>query len=75
MHVLKLRKVGNALGVTLPKEAVNQLRVAEGETLYLTPLPDGGFRITPYDPDFARFMESAENGMRKYRNSLRELAK
>jgi putative addiction module antidote len=75
MLTLKVRKVGNSLGMVLPKEAVSQLRVEEGTTLYLTETPDGGYRLTPYDPEFARQMEVAEEGMARYRNTLRALAK
>jgi hypothetical protein len=61
--------------MVLPKEAVSQLRVEEGTTLYLTETPDGGYRLTPYDPEFERQMEAAEEGMARYRNTLRALSK
>ena len=47
----------------------------DGDTLILTEVPEGGYRLTPYDPEFDRQMEIAEEGIRKYRNTLRELAK
>ena len=75
MHALKVRRIGNALGVILPKEAVNRLHVGEGETVFITEAPDGGFRITAYDPNFERQMALAETGLNRYRNALRELAK
>ena len=50
---LKVRKVGNSLGVTLPAQAAQALHVKEGDQLYLTEAP-GGFRLTPYDPDAVR---------------------
>lgn len=75
MLTLKVRKIGNSLGVVLPKEAVSQLKVEEGTSLYLVEAPDGGYRLTPFDPEFARQMEAAEEGMARYRNSLRALAK
>jgi putative addiction module antidote len=75
MLTLKVRKVGNSLGVVLPKEAVSQLKVEEGASLYLTEAPDGGYRLTPYDPEFERQMDAAEEGMARYRNTLRALAK
>ena len=52
MIKLKVRKVGNSLGVTLPAEVAQALQVREGDPLYLTVSPDG-FRLTPYDPEFA----------------------
>ncbi|HTI70760.1 MAG TPA: AbrB/MazE/SpoVT family DNA-binding domain-containing protein [Candidatus Limnocylindria bacterium] len=72
---LKLRAVGNSVGVILPKEALTHLKAAEGDTLFLTESPDGGFRVTAHDPAFAKQMASAEKIMRRYRNTLRELAK
>lgn len=75
MVKLKIRKVGNSLGVTLPTETARALNVREGDPLYLTQGADGAFRITPYDPDFADAMQAAESFMARYRNALRELAK
>ncbi len=71
----KVRRIGNSLGIVLPKEALNTLKVEEGATLYLTESPEGALRVTPDRPGFAEMMAIAEKGMRKYRNALRELAK
>jgi hypothetical protein len=43
---LKLRKIGNSVGVVLPKEALSRLNVAEGDTVALTEAPDGSLRVT-----------------------------
>ena len=72
--VVKVLEIGNSLGVTLPVEVREKLRVRKGDKLYLTETPDG-FTLTPYDPDFAETMELADAGMRQYRNALRELSK
>ena len=74
MVPVTVRKIGNSLGVILPAGAAASLKVQEGDKLFLTNSPDG-FRITPYDPEFVRQMDVASEGMRKYRNALRELAK
>ena len=52
-----------------------RLRVKKGDTLYLTEAPDGGYRLTPYDPEFARQMAIAEEIMHDDREVLRALAK
>lgn len=70
----KVRKIGNSLGIVLPKEATALLKVKEGDALYLTEAPRGAMRITPERPGFAEMMEIANCGMRRYRNALRELA-
>jgi putative addiction module antidote len=72
---LKLRKIGNSVGVVLPKEALARLNAAEGDVLVLTETTDGGFRLTATDPSFAEKMTVAEKISRRYRNALRELAK
>ena len=71
---LKVRKVGNSLGVILPREVVADLRVSEGDTLSLDAGADG-YRLTAYDPEIARQVEIGKKIMRRYRNTLRELAK
>jgi putative addiction module antidote len=72
---LKLRKVGNSVGVVLPKEALTHLHVEEGDSICVTDAADGTLRVSGTSPDFARQMEVAHGVMRRYRNALRELAK
>ena len=72
---LKLRKIGNSVGVVLPKEALTKLESGEGDTLILTEAPGGGYRVTPETSDFAQQMAVAEKIAKRYRNTLRELAK
>lgn len=71
---VKVRKVGNSLGVILTKDVVESLGVAEGDELFAIRTPDG-IRLTPYDPDFAEAVESTRDYMRRHRNAMRELAK
>jgi putative addiction module antidote len=75
MAQMKVRAIGNSLGVVLPKEILTRLKVKSGDILHLTEAPDGSMRITPYDPEFERQMQRARQGMTKFRNALRELAK
>jgi putative addiction module antidote len=72
---LKLRKVGNSVGLVLPKEALARLNVGEGDAVYLTETTDGGFRVTAHNPAFAEKLKIAERLSRRYRNALKELAK
>ena len=71
---LKITAVGNSAGVILPKELLARLRVARGDALYATELPDG-VKLTPFDPKLAGQMEVAERVMRKRRTLLNKLAK
>jgi putative addiction module antidote len=74
VFALKLRKVGNAAGVILPKEALSRLNVENGDALYLTETTDGSFRLTAGNPEFARKMKVATRLSRRYRHALKELA-
>lgn len=74
-HRTKLRKIGNSLGVILPKETLNELQVEEGQALYITKAEDGSLRIAPSDEEFERQMEIGRDLTKRYRNALRELAK
>jgi putative addiction module antidote len=71
---LKVRKIGNSLGVVLPKEVLAHLNVEEGDTMTLTEAQDG-VRLTASNPEFAKSMAVFESLNRRYRNALRELAK
>ena len=73
MAVLKVTTVGNSVGVILPKELLERLRVGKGDSLYVTETKNG-IELTPYNPDFARQMEAAERVMREDRDALRKLA-
>jgi putative addiction module antidote len=70
----KVHRIGNSLGIVLPKEALQRLRVEEGATLYLTEAPNDSLSNTPDRPGFKEKMEIAESLMQRYRNALRELA-
>jgi len=72
---LKLRKIGNSLGVVLPKEAVSRLQAGEGDRLFLIEGPNGVYQLTPYDPAFEKKMQQAEIIIGRYRNTLHTLAK
>ncbi len=75
MIELKLRKIGNSLGIVLPKKAITRLRIGEGDRLFLVEAPNGAYQLTPRDPAFETKMRKAENIIRRYRNSLHQLAK
>lgn len=74
MFALKLTQIGNSLGVVLPKEALAQLKIAKGDTVFLTEAP-GGFKLTPYSPEIEEQLELGREIMHKYRDTLRALAK
>ena len=73
MYKLKIRKVGNSLGATIPKEVLEKLRVEEGDTVFVTETPDG-VKLSAYDPEFEKAMAIYKKGSHKYRNAMNELA-
>ncbi len=75
---LKLRKVGNSIGLVLPKEATSRMNVGEGDSVCLTETSNGGFQMTPVTEgreQFAKQMDVVQDVIHRYRNTLRELAK
>jgi len=71
----KIRKIGNSYGIVLPKEALQALKVEEGASIYLTEAPNNTLNMNPERPGFEEKMRVAEDLMRRYRNTFRELAK
>jgi len=76
-HKSKIRRVGNSLGILLPKELLEELRVGEGDELVFDKV-SGTYRIKAapaVDPEFERAMEVFRSVAERYKNALRELAK
>ena len=59
----------------LPKEALQHLKVEEGQSLYLTEAPEDRYRMAKGDETFQTQMTEAEDLIKRYRNTFRELAK
>lgn len=74
MLKVKVTNIGNSMGILLPKEALNKMKASKGDTLYLVEGPEG-YTLTPYQQDFEEQMEAAEDIMKRYKNTLRALAK
>lgn len=72
-RTLKVRKIGNSLGVVLPKDVLAKLRVGEGDELSVSETPEG-VALTAADEDSAELMKLAEDIMRKRRRVLKALA-
>ena len=73
-HKLRIIQIGNSLGATFPKEMLAALKAEKGDTLTVTPAPDG-FRLSAYDTDHSKQLEAARKIMKARRHVLRELAK
>lgn len=75
MQHLKIRKVGNSLGLILPRDTVETLGVVEGDDVVVTANVNGEIRIRRSEPDFDEQVRAAERIMERYKNALAELAK
>lgn len=75
MLTFKVTTVGASAGFILSKEALAHMHLQKGDTVFLTETPDGGYRLTPYDPDFERQMTLAEQIMHDDREILKALSK
>lgn len=71
---MKIRRSGGSLSATLPKDMVDRLHLAAGDSVFLVET-DRGLLLTPYDPAFEEALDVYRRGAQKYRNALRELAK
>jgi putative addiction module antidote len=74
MDTLKLRDIGNSVGVTLPKEYLKHLGLESGDEIFISKEPGGKLVLSPYDPNFAATMEAYKKVKKRYRNTLKELA-
>ena len=60
---VELKKIGNSSGVILPKEVMARLNLVLAiNSHHATLTPEGGLRLTPYDPDFRRSDEHRPDG-------------
>jgi putative addiction module antidote len=73
-RMVKLRKMGGSVGATLPRDIVDRLHLADGDTLFIVET-EQGILLSPYDPVAADALAIAADAQRTYRNALRELAK
>jgi len=69
-----VRRVGNSLGITLPKTVIENLHLNEGDELHLVETEEGVI-LTPFNPRFAEWAKAYEHTNKKFRNTLKALAK
>ena len=74
MEKLKITTVGASAGVILSKAILARMKVSKGDALYLSEAP-GGYRLTPFNPEFEEQMKAAESIMREDREILRALSR
>ncbi|MBX6744546.1 MAG: AbrB/MazE/SpoVT family DNA-binding domain-containing protein [Acetobacteraceae bacterium] len=75
MATLKLRAIGNSVGLVLPKELLARLNLHEGDTLHAVEQPGGGLLLTTLDPEVEEQIRLGRELMKEYRETFRALAK
>jgi putative addiction module antidote len=73
--VLKVRRIGDSLGLILPEDLLVRLRLKEGDRLTVVEQTEGGLKLSPYDPTHAKAMEIGRRAFRAYANTFKALAK
>jgi len=73
-HLLQVKKIGNSLGLILPKELLARLKLTEGDKLYVVEQTERGIKLSPYDPKHVKAMEIARRSFRKYADTYKALA-
>ncbi len=73
--VLQIRKIGNSVGLILPKELLARLKLKEGDQLHVVEQTERGIKLSPYDPKHAKAMEFARRSFREYADTYKALAK
>lgn len=71
--MLKIRKIGNSVGVVLPRELLAVLDAKEGDELSVTETPSG-IQLNKPDTEFEDHMKRVDEIMKRYPNTLRALA-
>jgi len=69
-----VRRVGNSLGITLPRTVVANYHLNEGDELHLIET-DEGVVLTPFNPTFTEWARAYEHTNKRFRNTLKTLAK
>jgi len=74
-YLLQVKKIGNSVGLILPKELLARLKLKEGDKLHVIEQTERGLKLSPYDPKHAKAMEFARRSFREYADTYRALAK
>lgn len=74
-YVLQIRKIGNSVGLILPKDLLARLKLNDGDKLHVIEQSERGLKLSPYDPKHAKAMAIARKVMVEYHDTLRALAK
>lgn len=69
----KIRKVGNSLGVILPKQLIDELHLKTGDKVIIE-RKGSNLELRPVDPEFKEWAEAYRQLNTDYKDVLRALA-
>ncbi len=70
----KIRKVGNSLGVILPKQMIDELHLKSGDKVTIE-RKGANLELRPIDPEFEDWAEAYKEINTDYKDVLKALAK
>jgi len=70
---ITLRKAGESVTATLPREMAERLHIGPGERVFAVET-ENGVLLTPYDPDLRDAIQAFDEVRRQYRHTLKKLA-
>lgn len=70
----KIRKVGNSLGVILPRQVIDELHLKTGDKVEIV-RKGSNLELRPIDPEFEDWAEAYRSVNSDYKEVLKELAK
>jgi putative addiction module antidote len=73
MHTLKIQRIGDSLGVTFPAEILENLKVTEGDTLWVIETPEG-LCVTASNTRTEAILKAFAEVDERYSDAFQELA-
>ena len=74
-YLLQIKKIGNSVGLILPKDLLARLKLKEGDKLHVVEQTERGIKLSRMIPKHAKAMEIARRSFRKYADTYKALAK
>ncbi len=74
MYSVKLTGMGTGVGLVLPPEVLERMKVGKGDAIWLIETPVG-YQLTAYDPAMVQQISLAQDIMQEMREALQEMSK
>ncbi|MFT5905317.1 MAG: putative addiction module antidote [Cryomorphaceae bacterium] len=71
----KIQKIGNSYGIILPEGVLQKLNISEGSIIYITENQGNAVKLTCSNSAFAEKSKMVDSIIKRYPDTLSELAK